>query len=66
MSFSNKLPWVIAVIPLVAALYSGCGSSNSASGYDDGGAEGSSGGQLCGDALCPEDSGLSNETGTGH
>ena len=65
MSIKNKLPWVIAVIPLVAALYSGCGSSNSANGYGDGGEQGDSGGQLCGDAVCAAD-GASTSDSSGH
>jgi hypothetical protein len=36
---TKKLPWLIAAIPLLAALHAGCGTSNGSTEGDDGGSD---------------------------
>lgn len=46
---TSKLPWLIAAIPLIAALHAGCGSSNNTggdAGNGDSSTDGSNGGDV--------------------
>lgn len=54
---NNKLPWLLASLPLLAALHSGCGSTTATS-LDDGGPCG-------GDASCADWDGASDAPSEG-
>jgi len=42
----TKLPWLLAALPLLGAIYAGCGGSGSATTYTDEGANGASSGSV--------------------